>query len=72
MMDEDIKLLQRLADDGGMEMEFLELLRDAERYRWLRDGCDTKGSSASHIAANCYGMEWDAKIDAAIQKARTA
>lgn len=36
-MDEDLKLLQRLADCGGMEMEFLELKRDAERYRWLRD-----------------------------------
>ena len=35
-MDNDLKLLQRLADCGGMEMEFLELARDAERYRWLK------------------------------------
>lgn len=37
-MDDDLKTLQRLADCGGMEMEFLELKRDAERYRWLRGG----------------------------------
>jgi hypothetical protein len=35
-MSEDLKLLQRLADCGGMEMEFLELKQDAQRYRWLR------------------------------------
>lgn len=39
--------------------------RDAERYRWLRDGCDEKHSRASHIAKHCYGLEWDAAIDAA-------
>ncbi len=44
----------------------LEALRaDAERYRWLRDGCDDKLSEATRIAADCYGMEWDAAIDAA-------
>lgn len=37
---------------------------DAERYRWLREGCNEKWSAASRIAADCFGMEWDAKIDA--------
>ena len=36
-MNDDMKLLQRLADCGGMEMEFLELKRDAERWRWWRN-----------------------------------
>jgi hypothetical protein len=35
MDDNDLKLLQRLADCGGMGVAFLELKRDAERYRWL-------------------------------------
>ena len=38
---------------------------DAARYRWLRDGCDIKGSAASRIASDCYGLEWDKLIDAA-------
>lgn len=41
---------------------------DAARYRWLRDGCDTKGSAASRIASDCYGLEWDKLIDAARAK----
>ena len=43
-----------------------ELRKDAERYRWLRDGNDNKKSAACHIAVNCYGLEWDDAIDAAI------
>lgn len=43
---------------------------DAERYRWLRDGCDTKGSAASRIASDCYGLEWDKLIDAARAQAK--
>jgi hypothetical protein len=35
MTDDTIKVLQRAADCAGLEMEFLELKRDAERYRWL-------------------------------------
>ena len=30
--------LSTAADMAGLQMEFLELLRDAERYRWLRHG----------------------------------
>lgn len=41
---------------------------DSERYRWLRDGCDDKLSEATRIAANCYGIEWDAAIDSAIAR----
>ena len=44
--------------------------KDAERYRWLRDGCDEKGNAASHIAANCYGMEWNALIDTAMEASK--
>ncbi len=68
-MDDDMKELQRAADCAGLEMEFLEMKRDAERYRWLRDGCNEKRSAASRIAADCYGLEWDARIDAAMAEA---
>jgi len=49
-----------------LRAELEALRKDAERYRWLRNGCDDKGSPATRIAANCYGMEWDAAIDAAM------
>lgn len=45
---------------------------DAERYRWLRDGCNEKAGEATRIAQRCYGLEWDAAIDAAIQGAPNA
>lgn len=32
-----MKELQSAADCAGLEMEFLELKQDAERYRWLRE-----------------------------------
>lgn len=51
----EVRLMARVA----------ELERDAGRYRWLREGCNDKGSKASLIAANHYGFEWDAAIDAA-------
>ena len=54
----EIEALRKRAEDAE---------RDAARYLWLRDGCNDKHSAASHIAANCYGMEWDAEIDAAIK-----
>jgi hypothetical protein len=40
--------------------------RDAERYRWLRDGNDAKHSKAMTIATQHFGLEWDDLIDAAI------
>jgi hypothetical protein len=46
-----------------------EAQKDARRYRWLRDGCDEKHSEATRIASNCYGMEWDTAIDAAMEEA---
>lgn len=49
----------------GVVEDVAALRADAERYRWLRDGCDDKLSEATRIAADCYGMEWDAAIDAA-------
>lgn len=42
------------------------VVRDAERYRWLKQGCSDKGTKASHIAENLYGFEWDEAIDAAM------
>ena len=41
---------------------------EAARYRWLRDGNDAKHGAAWHVAVNLYGCEWDAAIDAAMNK----
>lgn len=43
-----------------------DVVRDAERYRWLRNENNDKGTKGIHIAQNLYGIEWDAAIDAAI------
>ena len=53
-----------------IEQEWDDLRKDAERYRWLRDGNDNKKSAACHIAVNCYGLEWDDAIDAATTQER--
>jgi len=50
--------------------ELATLRKDAERYRWLRDGNDNKKSAACHIAVNCYGLEWDDAIDAALAQGK--
>ena len=55
---------------NALEQERDELRKDAERYRWLRDGNDNKKSAACHIAVNCYGLEWDDAIDAAIAQGK--
>mgnify|MGYP006381941529 CR=1 FL=1 len=52
---------------GDVIAEIERLQADASRYRWLRHGCDEKWSRATHIAANYYGSEWDAAIDAAMK-----
>ena len=44
------------------------VLEDAARYRWLREGNDAKHGAAWHVAVNLYGCEWDAAIDAAMNK----
>lgn len=44
------------------------VLEDAMRYRWLREGNDAKHGAAWHVAVNLYGLEWDAAIDAAMNK----
>lgn len=57
--------------DGGSVTpveQMRRMAKDAARYRWLRDGCDEKHSEATRISSNCYGMEWDAAIDAARRK----
>ncbi len=50
-------------DVDGIGREIERLQQDAARYRWLRDGCSEKTGLATNIAKNCYGFEWDAKID---------
>ena len=52
---------------GDVIAEIERLQADAARYRWLRHGCDERWSRATHIAANYYGSEWDAAIDAAMK-----
>ena len=47
------------------------VLEDAMRYRWLREGNDAKHGAAWHVAVNLYGCEWDAAIDAAMNKGAT-
>jgi hypothetical protein len=44
---------------------------DAARYRWLREGNDANHGAAWHVAVNLYGCEWDAAIDAAMNKVAT-
>ena len=44
---------------------------DAARYRWLREGNDAKHGAAWYVAVNLYGCEWDAAIDAAMNKGAT-
>lgn len=64
-------LIEEISSHLSEIAELREALRSAEidaaRYRWLRDGCDEKYSPATHIAVNCYGMEWDAAIDTAMK-----
>lgn len=54
-------------ESAGYARGKAENAKDAERYRWLRDGNDRKESAAMRIALHCYGMEWDAAIDAALR-----
>ena len=44
---------------------------DAARYRWLREGNNVQHGAAWHVAVNLYGFEWDAAIDAAMNKGAT-
>ena len=67
-MDDDLKLLQRLADCGGMEMEFLELKRDAERYRWLRER-ETEVRRYTLVGQRA-SERLDDQIDAAIEESK--
>lgn len=44
------------------------LRKDAERYRWLRDGNNDENSEATRIAMHYYGGEWDEMIDIAMSE----
>ncbi|MBS7349216.1 MAG: hypothetical protein KIG95_03490 [Comamonas sp.] len=57
-------------DIEPLRAENEKLRKDAERYRWLRDGNNEKESEAVHIAVNFYGFEWDEMIDIAMQEAQ--
>ena len=48
--------LQKAADCAGLEMEFLELRKDAERYRWLRGGYGS-AAAAQHEETADKGWE---------------
>jgi hypothetical protein len=66
MSETEMRELQRAADCAGLEMEFLELRADAERYRWIRDNGEPHEMLANH-------NEWDhEKYDATIDFARAA
>lgn len=51
-----------------LEAQVDALKVDAERYRWLREGCDHKGGEANRIVTREYGGDWDAAIDAAMKE----
>lgn len=57
-----------LAKWGNQAQAADSVLEDAMRYRWLREGNDAKHGAAWHVAVNLYGCEWDAAIDAAMDK----
>jgi len=62
----EIKTLQaRIAE---LEAQVDALKVDAERYGWLREGCDHKGGEANRIVTREYGGDWDAAIDAAMKE----
>ena len=68
---EDIGRLEkliRLSDYEALQAEGESLRKDAERYRWLRDGNKEENSEAIIIAIHHYGDEWDEMIDAAMQE----
>ena len=61
-MDRETKqALLTAADMQGLSAEFLELLADAERYRWLRD--EASGGDWEHIGQNTDPINTDARID---------
>ena len=60
-----------LAKWGNQAQAADSVLEDAARYRWLREGNDAKHGAAWHVAVNLYGCEWDAAIDAAMNKGAT-
>lgn len=60
-----IEIQREYTADDVSGQEYEQMKADAERYRWLKNGCDEKSGEATRIAINCYGLEWDEAIDAA-------
>lgn len=59
---------------AALEAENEALRKDAERYRWLRDGDADAATKDFPIAKGCVTNNslWDHKLDAAIDAARKA
>ena len=55
-----------LAQIAALDVQLAEARKDAERYRWLKNGCNDKGTTATHIAKDLFGFEWNRSIDAAM------
>lgn len=54
---------------SALYTECEKLRKDAERYRWLRDGNNVEDySEAISIALHHYGDEWDEMIDIAMEE----
>ena len=59
-----------LTQIAALEVQLAEARKDAERYRWLKNGCNDKGTTATHIAKDLFGFEWNRSIDAAMAQER--
>ena len=55
-----------LAQIAALEVQLAEARKDAERYRWLKNECNDKGTTGTYIARELFGFEWNRAIDAAI------
>lgn len=68
-MDRETKqALLTAADMQGLSAEFLEVLADAERYRWLRDHGDSRCTEKDGYGGQTLKMgdSLDAAVDAAM------
>lgn len=69
----EAKSRQRQEARAAVETLFADAVKDAERYRWLRDHADTKfsggltGLKLAHttLGAKSHVAEWDKRIDSA-------
>ena len=57
---------QALDSMKQLEAQLAEARKDAERYRWLKNECNDKGTAGTYIARELFGFEWNRAIDAVI------